>query len=190
MESVFGISKCTLRLSDKECNCRLRCSSCGICVHTYTCSCVDYAVHCQMKSATATTTYLITEVGELTSFLQRADAVYTIIKTKYRGLVNKLQQFLDDDGCDEETFQAGISHLTSAVGVMNSMNVQQLIPAKELHQIQTVHVNPGSILQRGNAYQTTSKRPQNLQQLKWTSANLTIISERLRHVFSRNRRQY
>ena len=99
----------------------------------------------------------ITEVGELTSFLQRADAVYTIIKTKYRGLVNKLQQFLDDDGCDEETFQAGISHLTSAVGVMNSMNVQQLIPAKELHQIQTVHVNPGSILQRGNAYQTTSK---------------------------------
>ncbi len=32
------------------------------------------------------------------------------------GLVNKLQQFLDDDGCDEETFQAGTSHLTSAVG--------------------------------------------------------------------------
>ena len=70
------------------------------------------------------------------TFIQRdLNSGHTTIKTKYRGLLNKLQQFLDDDGCDEETFQAGISPLTSAVGVMNSMknsNVQQL-KQKELH---------------------------------------------------------
>ena len=87
-----------VRLNDKECICRLRCSSCGICVHTYTYSCVDYVVHStpckhchivQMKSATATTPQLpisvstvdITKVGELTSFLQRSDAVHNHMRT-------------------------------------------------------------------------------------------------------------
>ncbi len=110
-----------------------------------------------MKSATTITqppisisTSDITEVGDLTSFLQRTDAVHnqTTTKTKYRGLLNKLEQFLDDDGCDEETFQAGISHLTSAVGVMNSMkrtrnsNDQELIPAKKIAPNTNSHCQP------------------------------------------------
>ena len=151
-------------LIDSECNCRLRCASCRICVHMYTCSCVDSAVHstaCKhchivhMKSATITrqppisvSSDDITEVGELTSYLQQKDEAYSTsaertTKTKYRGLLNQLEHLLADGSCDEATLQAGMKHLSSAVRVMKSMtSTIETVMFNNSPQQQLSHLTP------------------------------------------------
>ena len=37
--------KYTVHLLQETCDCRLRCSTCGVCVHMYTCSCIDSTLH-------------------------------------------------------------------------------------------------------------------------------------------------
>ena len=70
-----------------------------------------------------------------------------MLKSKYKGLRSQLEEFLSDDdcNCEEEAFQAGIKHLTMAVGpgAMRSMKrTRSSNDDKELLPTTRVQSNP------------------------------------------------
>ena len=37
--------KYSVQIIKDSCDCRMKCTTCGACVHMYICSCIDYVVH-------------------------------------------------------------------------------------------------------------------------------------------------
>ena len=143
-----------------ECNCKVRCASCSVCVHMYTCSCVDNAVHstackhihvvhmsyCERPNtslshqtvaacASVSTSRDEIQTLELTQTLQQtkpSDGKIDKLKQKFSGMLSKLES-LADESTDCDMIEAGMTHLTSALGIMNTLkrtrSIDKLIPS-------------------------------------------------------------
>ena len=141
-------TKYVVRRLNENCDCKLRCASCAVCVHMYTCSCVDSAVHstackhthvvhmrsCEgaRGSAIEVSSSLLPEncteeiqtLQHLSHTLQQQNPIGNVpingLKLKFQGLIHQLDS-LANDTTECDTLKAGIAHLTSAVGIMKSM---------------------------------------------------------------------
>ena len=80
-----------------------------------------------------------------------------MLKSKYKKLLTQLEEFLSDDDCEEEVFQAGIKHLTTAVGAMRSMKRTRSSSDDE-ELLPTTSISPSRNSQCQSRFYSTKKK--------------------------------
>lgn len=182
----------------KECHCKVRCGSCAVCVHMYTCSCVDSAVHstaCKHMhvvhmqeeadlSPSSGDPLMSTSLSQQTTEdmhsitlplpTSQSDDTLEKLKTDFQALVSQAQLLVNNSiSCD--AIKAGISHLKHAVHTMKAIepatNKKTLVPA--------IHVAPNKNSEQQPRFHSTHKRrvshvEQGLKsphRQKWINAN-------------------
>jgi len=165
----------------EQCDCKVRCASCGVCQHMYSCSCADFAVHStackhihiinikyggqdQSKVTDANSVEMcdvrqhITQGNESSPSLSDSSQ-HDLLKQEFKGLVSQLQ-LVADESSDCNVLKAGITHLKSALGVMKSVtsahNNEKLVP--------TISVAPNTNSQCQPRFYCTKK--EGFQQMK------------------------
>lgn len=121
-----------------ECTCRLMCTTCEACIHMYTCSCIDQAlhatvckhihvVHTQKKRLTSETlpTPVVsshnteTVLQPLQHYMQSGIQTSSNIKEKIMDNISSLRSLLTS--CDDTSTLAAVSgHISSAVNVLTA----------------------------------------------------------------------
>lgn len=148
--------------ANESCACKLRCGFCGACVHKYTCSCVDSAVHStvckhshlvQMQvalqadpSSLSSSTYVQTEsLQHLAQDHPTLTSHQSVETAKYemRSLLNDIQAMCDSPSTSDDVVKSGIVHLRCALSTMkavkNAAPSLQQIPTKETVAPNTNH---------------------------------------------------
>ena len=62
-----------IKVLTQDCSCSLCCNICGVCVHTYTCTCMDFILHatvCKTASTFISSKYYILSLRLLTKIIQ------------------------------------------------------------------------------------------------------------------------
>ena len=138
----------TVKLIHKTCNCKLRCSNCTVCIHLYSCTCMDATLH----STVCKHVHLVQMLTEnenakdhtVTHTQTNLEYFSNLLDTERNNEVLKLQQNvlrkIDEatlllKKCEQvNALKTASKHITSAVIVLKSIRDPCV---RELHQIQT-----------------------------------------------------
>lgn len=132
------------KVRTEDCSCSIRCKSCGVCVHTFTCTCMDFIVHstiCEhihfiniLYVGTVKNTDLeepvpsrdldepMTSLEYLENQLHSVSTKHTTAKNKALALCKKIEvSLLECTNTDAKV--AGAKHLQSALTVINAVQL-------------------------------------------------------------------
>ena len=163
------------RRIDTECACKLRCRSCSVCIHMYTCSCVDSAIHstvckhCHLVHIKGSMV-VSTNQGETVATNEPSDTVTNMMETKclsyltHQGssshgesslqrvknevvtLANEIQ-LITTQTIDEVVVKAGLDHLKNAISMMKALQKQDSTSNDSLAPARYIAPNANSEIQ-------------------------------------------
>ena len=153
--------KYRIRQLSQHCNCKIQCASCAVCLHMYTCSCVDSAVHStackhthivhmEESSGPSPQSIPLSEqvaghIDPVTHALQSSQSEDMLEKLKcdFQGLISQAQLLANGStSCD--MMKAGIAHLKCAVNTMKVMQAACTPTEKILVQAESIAPNKNS----------------------------------------------
>ena len=133
-------------IKESDCDrCKMRCSSCGVCVHEYTCSCPDFVIHsvpCKHIHSVHTANLSTEQAQTVTTSGENASEVIENERSYFESQIR--EPMLKDDSCEElkkniagivdvfvnrmqecknrEALNAARAHLSNALTVLNGIS--------------------------------------------------------------------
>ena len=170
-----------------ECSCKLRCHSCSACIHMYTCSCVDSAIHstvCKHCHLVHMTDSVVDSTNQsemdtcdeppttATDNMVEMDCLpyLTDEGSSSRGEASQLKrvknevvaltneiQLIARESDNEEVVKAGLEHLRSAVSIMKALQ-KKTSTSKNL--VPTKYIAPNANSQVQRRFHSTKRKRQ------------------------------
>lgn len=176
-QSLGGSTQYTVQRILQQCDCKIRCSECRVCMHLYSCSCVDYAIHntaCKhihavhMKYLQCPPTDdqplssddAMTESQNVPSFQyspsSRCDTIPRL-KNEFRILLDEAQAIVSKTD-NSELLKSGLTHIRSCVSVMQSLNSSSNTATKRKQLIPAINIPPNTKIQHQARFRSTKKK--------------------------------
>ena len=128
-----GSVRYTVRLIKETCDCKLRCSSCMVCVHLYSCTCMDSTLHSTVCKHVHLVKIMSDPVSEKVTNPQRSleyfsclledkveDSQLTTLRQQVLGKLNDMT-ILVTDCRDIDALKTTSKHVTSAIMAIRAM---------------------------------------------------------------------
>lgn len=152
--SVRRITTC------KQCPCKLVCGECGVCVHTFTCDCVDFLT----RAMTCKHTHAVQMKQQENSDSKLADGIKTTDNTNDSAYLSTFVVQKDERDCNvQSNIQAGVAKVSELLNVLQTRKNVDTIKAMVKHINTAISVGLGleDICDSANTFDSKHNFPSN-----------------------------